>query len=153
MPVHQTPRFHEECRREQMSQRRETRLPVQLGLPGYLAQLCGRRHPASKCAGDVALNQYRFAPPYPHVRGFPALRVLSAGPTSSLASAVLRISIRSTYSVGFQLDQAHAGSLRFLDGSVSGRAVLSDPAAVSDHLAMSGGLLLPSRYSTLSARG
>jgi hypothetical protein len=31
--------------------------------------------------------------------------------------------------------------------------VLSDPAAVSDHLAMSGGILLPSRFSTLSARG
>ena len=31
--------------------------------------------------------------------------------------------------------------------------MLSDPAAVSDHLAFSGGLLLPSRFSTLSARG
>jgi len=98
MPVHQTPRFHEECRREQMSQRRETRLPVQLGLPDYLTQLCGHRSPASACAGDVALSQSRFAPPHPHVRGFPALRVLSAGPTSSIAFAVLRISIRSAYS-------------------------------------------------------
>jgi hypothetical protein len=29
-------------------------------------------------------------PPLPHVRGFPALRVLSAGPTSAIASAFLR---------------------------------------------------------------
>ena len=62
-------------------------------------------------------------------------------------------SIRSTYSTETAPDQDHAGSLRFLDASVSGRAVLSDPAAVSDHLASSGGLLLPSRFSTPSARG
>src|SRR6516225_5863843 len=112
VPVHHPPGFPEECRGEQVSQRRETRLPVQLGLPGYLAQLCGHRHPAADCAGDVALSQSRFAPPPPHVRGFPALRVLSAGPTSSLASAVLRISIRSTYSLEVAPDQDHAGSLR-----------------------------------------
>jgi hypothetical protein len=134
LPVHHSPGLPEECRREQMSQRRETRLPVQLGLPGYLTQLCGHRHPASVCAGGVALSQSRFAPPHPPVRGFPALRVLSAGPTSSVASVVLRMSIRSTYSVGIAPDQDHAGSLRFLDASVYGRAVLSDPAAVSDYL-------------------
>src|SRR5262249_14478609 len=89
MTVHQTPRLREECRREQMSQRRETRLPVQLGLPGYLAQLCGHRSPASLCAGDVALSPSRFAPPHPPVRGFPALRVLSPGPTSNIALSVL----------------------------------------------------------------
>ena len=42
--------------------------------------------------------------------------------------------------------QDRSGSLRFLNASFSERAVLSDPAAVSSHLASSGDLLLPSSH-------
>ena len=45
------------------------------------------------------------------------------------------------------------GSPRFRDSSFSVRAVLSDPAGVSDSLARFGSLLVPSKYSTLSASG
>ena len=49
--------------------------------------------------------------------------------------------------------QDHSGSLRFLDASVSERAVLSDPAAVSSHLAFDGDLLLPSsNYDSVGLR-
>ena len=44
------------------------------------------------------------------------------------------------------MHQDHNGSLRFLDASVSARAVRSDPAAVSSHLALDGDLLLPSSH-------
>ena len=40
----------------------------------------------------------------------------------------------------------HSGPLRFLDASFSERAVRSDPAAVSSHLAFDGDLLLPSSH-------
>jgi len=47
----------------------------------------------------------------------------------------------------------HSGSLRFLDTSISARAVRSDPAAVSGHLALDGDLLLPSRnYDSVGLR-
>ena len=42
--------------------------------------------------------------------------------------------------------QDRSGSLRFLNASFSEPAVLSDPAAVSSHLASSGDLLLPSSH-------
>ena len=42
--------------------------------------------------------------------------------------------------------QDHSGPLRFLDASFSERAVRSDPAAVSGHLALDGDLLLPSSH-------
>jgi len=45
------------------------------------------------------------------------------------------------------------GSPRSLDASFSLRAVLSDPAGVSSGLASIGRLLLPSRFTTLSAPG
>ena len=38
------------------------------------------------------------------------------------------------------MHQDHSGSLRFLDASFSARAVRSDPAAVSSHLALDGDL-------------
>jgi hypothetical protein len=44
------------------------------------------------------------------------------------------------------MHQDHSGSLRFLDASFSARAVRSDPAAVSSHLALDGDLLLPSSH-------
>ena len=43
------------------------------------------------------------------------------------------------------------GSPRFHDSSISVRAVLSDPAGVSSSLAFCGSLLVPSKFSTLSA--
>jgi hypothetical protein len=49
--------------------------------------------------------------------------------------------------------QDRRGSPRFRDASVSARAVLSDPAGVSGTLASCGGLLVPSKFSTLSASG
>src|SRR5438067_2155264 len=50
-------------------------------------------------------------------------------------------------------DQDRRGSPRFRDASVSARAVLSDPAGVSGPLASGGDLLVPSKFSTLSASG
>src|ERR1700681_4708049 len=49
--------------------------------------------------------------------------------------------------------QDRRGSPRFRDASMSARAVLSDPAGVSGPLASCGDLLVPSKYSTLSASG
>jgi hypothetical protein len=50
-------------------------------------------------------------------------------------------------------DQDRRGSPRFRDASLSARAVLSDPAGVSSSLASYGSLLVPSKFSTLSASG
>src|SRR5439155_2865423 len=49
--------------------------------------------------------------------------------------------------------QDRRGSPRFRDASMSARAVLSDPAGVSSSLAHCGSLLVPSKFSTLSASG
>ena len=49
--------------------------------------------------------------------------------------------------------QDRRGSPRFRDASFSVRAVLSDPAGVSGPLALCGNLLVPSKFSTLSASG
>ena len=49
--------------------------------------------------------------------------------------------------------QDRRGSPRFRDASFSARAVLSDPAGVSSPLASCGNLLVPSKFSTLSASG
>ena len=49
--------------------------------------------------------------------------------------------------------QDRRGSPRFRDASMSARAVLSDPSGVSGPLASCGGLLVPSKFSTLSASG
>src|SRR5438093_11937016 len=60
------------------------------------------------------------------------------------------------HSVGL-LDQIAAqdrrGSPRFRDASLSARAVLSDPAGVSSSLASGGSLVVPSKFSSLSASG
>ncbi len=45
---------------------------------------------------------------------------------------------RPAYSIRFVADQDHSGSPRSLDASLSERAVLTDPAAVSGHLAVYG---------------
>jgi hypothetical protein len=49
--------------------------------------------------------------------------------------------------------QDRRGSPRFRDASMSARVVLSDPAGVSGPLASCGNLLVPSKFSTLSASG
>jgi len=49
--------------------------------------------------------------------------------------------------------QDRRGSPRFRDASLSVRALLSDPAGVSSSLASDGSLLVPSKFSTLSASG
>jgi|ERR1700730_3493816 hypothetical protein len=50
-------------------------------------------------------------------------------------------------------DRDRGGSPRFRDSSFSVRAVLSDPAGVSGSLGSRGSLLVPSKFSTLSASG
>ena len=70
------------------------------------------------------------APRLPHVRGFPTLKVLRTDPTSRAASAFVWLVLF----VGLLDDISHqdrVGSPRFLDASISTRAVLSDPAGVS----------------------
>ena len=68
----------------------------------------------------------------PHVRGSPALRVLLAPPTPAWASVFVRFrAIPPTYSTGWRSRQDPRRSPRFLDKSISTRAVLSDPAGVS----------------------
>src|SRR5262250_974242 len=61
--------------------------------------------------------------------------------------------IRLIYSGPLQPAQGGGGSPRFLGASISAHAVLLDPAGVSTTIAFCGRLLLPSRYSTLSASG
>ena len=74
------------------------------------------------------------APLLPHVHGFPALRVLPASPTSTVASVSLRL-VHSVDILGpFSTDQDGSGSPRCHDASVSVHAVLLDPAGFSgDH--------------------
>jgi hypothetical protein len=61
-------------------------------------------------------------------------------------------SIRLTYSACFP-GRDGSGSPRCHDASISVHAVLLDPARVSSNLRLCGRLLLPSRFSTLSASG
>ena len=99
-------------------------------------------------------GQASSASPLPPVRGSSALRVLSANPTSTAASAFLRSNpFRPAYSVRSAAHQDLSGSLRFLDTSFYERAVRSDPAAVSSHLALDGDLLVPSsHYNSVGLR-
>src|SRR5215472_14463212 len=93
----------------------------------YLVESCFHHSSASVCADDVSRDQSSFAPPLPHVRGFPALGVLPASPTSLEAFAFLRREpYRPAYSM-YLLHQDFEGSLRFLDTSISERAVRLTP--------------------------
>ncbi len=93
------------------------------------------------------------APLLPHVHGFPVLQVLPASPTSTIASVSLRL-IHSVDILGLFLPgQDGGGPPRCHDASVSVHAVLLDPAGVSSDHRRCGRLLLPSRFSTLSASG
>src|SRR5262249_11013812 len=150
-PVHLPPGLDEKRWCQQMCQRGEAQRAVCLGLGRNLFQLCGHPVPTSERRGCVPGPAPRPAPPLPHVRGFPARRVLPADPTSTTASAFLWMVL----SVGL-LDrsrQDRRGSPRYRGASISARAVLSDPAGVSRSLASCGSVLVPSKSSTLSASG
>ena len=99
-------------------------------------------------------RQSRSASPLPLVRGFPALRVpygrVRLPPPRPLPYGW---SVRSAYSTELAFRQDNGGSLRSLDASVSERAVLSDPAAVSSPIAFAGAYCCLPGFSTLSACG
>lgn len=80
----------------------------------------------------LPFTKFYFALPLPHVLGFPKLGVLSASPTSIIASAFLWFVPFSLHTQAFTQD--HNGSPRFHSASISTRAMLSDPAEVSNNL-------------------
>ncbi len=109
--------------------------------------------PLSMCRECFPAPATQPAPLLPHVRGFPALRVLPASPTSTVASVSLRL-VRSVDILGPLFPgRDGGGSPRCHDASISARAVLLDPAGVSRDHRLCGRLLMPSRFSTLSASG
>src|SRR5260370_5488059 len=106
----------------------------------------------SVCTASVSPAQSPSASPLPLVRGFPALRVpygrVRLPPSHQPSSEWF---FRSTYSADMRPRRRWISQVP--DASISGRAVLLDPAAVSGGHRHSDRLLLPSRYSTLSACG
>jgi hypothetical protein len=108
--------------------------------------------PVSACTASVSPAQSHSAPPLPPVRGSPALRVpygrVRLPPSHRLPSEWF---FRLAYSAHMRPRRRWISQVP--DASVSGRAVLLDPAAVSGGHSHSDRLLLPSRYSTLSACG
>src|SRR5215470_11025213 len=88
-PIHLLPRLNQKLRREQMRQRCESKSAVCLGSGRNLFQFCGHPSPISGYRRCFPGPASRPVPPLPPVRGFPALRVLSADPTSTTASAFL----------------------------------------------------------------
>ena len=109
-------------------------MAIRLRLRSDLVRLCGHLSPTSECRECFPRPATQPAPPLPHVRGFPALRVLSASPTSTVASVSLRL-VHSVDILGpLPPSQDSGGSPRCHDASISVRAVLLDPAGVSnDH--------------------
>ena len=109
-------------------------MAIRLRLRSDLVRLCGHLSPTSECRECFPRPATQPAPPLPHVRGFPALRVLSASPTSTVASVSLRL-VHSVDILGpIPPSQDSGGSPRCHDASISVRAVLLDPAGVSnDH--------------------
>ena len=103
------------------------------------------------CAGDVSLKSGFIC-----FAASPCTRLSRARSTTSESdfalqhlpfSGIIPI-VRHTRSV-LLIDQDHSGSPRSLDASFSERAVLTDPAAVSGHLAIFGvptGAFQPLRY-------
>jgi len=106
----------------------------------------------SVCTGSVSPAQSHSAPPLPHVRGFPALRVLWASPTSTVASASLRM-VLSVGLLGSHASQDGGGSPRFLTLPFPDVPCSKTPPQSPAIIANNDHLLLPSRYSTLSACG
>src|SRR5260221_1214596 len=112
----------------------EAQFRFRLGLRSDLVQLCRHSSPTSECRECFPRPATQPAPLLPHVRGFPTLRVLSASPTSTVASVSLRL-VHSVDILGpLPPDQDSGGSPRCHDASISVHAVLLDPAGVSsDH--------------------
>src|SRR5215471_3453360 len=137
-----------------MRQRGEAHPWVCLCLLCDLIQLCGHSSPTSECAGNVSLDQQLNLPRrFPMYAAFPrseySQRVRlppSCLSPSGFAHSVAILGLK-------QLDQDGGGSPSCLDASVSAYAVLLDPAGVSNDHRPCGRLLLPSRFSTLSASG
>lgn len=117
-----------------MRQRGEAQLRFQLRFPNDLVQLCGHPFPSSVCRGCFPGPATQPAPPLPTGRGFPALRVLPASPTSTVAFAFLRMVLSVGILGPIRPGQDGGGSPRCHDASISVHAVLSDHAGVSsDH--------------------
>src|SRR5260221_11384068 len=112
----------------------EAQFRFRLCLLSDLVQLCRHSSPTSECRKFFARRAAQPAPLLPNVRGFPTLRVLSASPTSTVASVSLRL-VHSVDILGpLPPDQDSGGSPRCHDASISVHAVLLDPAGVSsDH--------------------
>jgi hypothetical protein len=118
-----------------------------------LVQLCGHSSPTSERAGNVSPDQQLNLPRcFPMCTAFPRSEYYQRVrlPPSLLSPSGW--SIRLTYSACF-LGRDGSGSPRCHDASISVHAVLLDPAGVSSDLRLCGRLLLPSRFSTLSASG
>ena len=106
-----------------MRQRSKTAGPVCLCLIRYPVKFCGHHSPPLS-ADDVSLNRASTVPSLPHVHGFPALGVLSMGPTSSQAFALLRVSpIRFAYSL-----RRPGGISRVPDLSISRHTMPTTPS-------------------------
>src|SRR4029077_15436299 len=87
--VHLSPCLAEKLWREQMRQRGKAKLALFCSFTHDLFQFCGSPFPTSEGRGFAPGPASRPAPPLPLVRGFPALRVLPADPTSTTASVFL----------------------------------------------------------------
>src|SRR5262252_2775497 len=84
--IHLLPGLSEKLRCEQMRQRGEAYLPIRPCFRCDLIQLCGHSSPTSECVGNVSLDQQlNLSRCFPLYAAFPTLRVLSAGPTSTVA--------------------------------------------------------------------
>ena len=112
--VHLLPGLDEKRWCQHMRQRREAKRAVFLGLGRDLFQLCRPPSPTSERRRCFPGSASRPAPPLPLVRGFPALRVLPADPTSTTTSAFLWM-VRS---VGL-LDHLPVKTVVDLPGSVT----------------------------------
>ena len=95
--------------------------------------------------------QGTFRSSLPHVRSFPALRVLPTSPTSITAFAFLWMCLGLAYPRLSPRD--HGGSPRFLGASISAVPCSQTPPGSLAFIAIYECILLPSRSSTLSAPG
>src|SRR5271154_6827534 len=94
-------------------------------------------------------RQGTFRSSLPHVRSFPALRVLSTSPTSIPAFAFLWMCLGLAYPRLSPWDQD--GSPRFLGASVSAVPCSQTPPESLAFITIYECILLPSRGLTLSA--
>jgi hypothetical protein len=95
--------------------------------------------------------QGTFRSSLPHVRSFPALRVLPTSPTSITAFAFLWMCLGLAYPKLSPRD--HVGSPRFLGASISAVPCKRPRRVLLHSSPFTNAYLLPSRSSTLSAPG